>query len=102
MNRLLLGALSGIAMIACRQTPESGSGRDGPIETADVTIELHPYFRDLRVVHARVGGDTLRLLLDTGGGATLITPQLSPVEGAAQMAIRAAVNPRPERGRRET
>lgn len=77
MNRLLLGALSGMAMIACRQTPESGSGRDGPNETADVTIELHPYFRDLRVVHARVGGDTLRLLLDTGGGATLITPQVA-------------------------
>ena len=77
MNRLLLGTLSGLAMIACRQTPESGSGRDGPIKTADVTIELHPYFRDLRVVHARVGGDTLRLLLDTGGGATLITPQVA-------------------------
>ena len=31
--------------------------------------------------------------------STLITPQLAPVEGAAMMAIRAAVNPRPERGK---
>ena len=77
MNLLVLGTLSGMAIIACRQTPAPGSGRDRPIATADVAIELHSYFRDLRVVHARVGGDTLTLLLDTGGGATLITPQVA-------------------------
>lgn len=41
---------------------------------ADVTISLEPYFRDLRVVRATLDRDTLTLLLDTGGGATLLTP----------------------------
>ena len=41
---------------------------------ADVTIQLDPYFRDLRVVRATLDRDTLTLLVDTGGGATLLTP----------------------------
>ncbi|MFN8670400.1 MAG: hypothetical protein U0164_24690 [Gemmatimonadaceae bacterium] len=40
----------------------------------DMRIALHPYFRDLRTVRATVGADTLTLLLDTGGGATALTP----------------------------
>lgn len=48
---------------------------------ADAVIALDPYFRDLRVVHALAGGDTLTLLLDTGGGATLLTPDKAREHG---------------------
>ena len=53
-----------------------GGGDAGPQAQsgADVTIQLDPYFRDLRVVRATLNRDTLTLLVDTGGGATLLTP----------------------------
>jgi hypothetical protein len=51
------------------------------VVATDVAIPLHAYFRDLRVVRARVGSDTLTLLLDTGGGATLITPEVARQQG---------------------
>ncbi len=41
---------------------------------ADVIVRLDPWFRDLRTVRAVTEVDTLTLLVDTGGGATLITP----------------------------
>jgi Aspartyl protease len=40
-------------------------------------IALHPYFRGLRTVRAVVGDTAVDLLVDTGGGATLISPQLA-------------------------
>jgi hypothetical protein len=44
---------------------------------ADLSIPLTPYFRELRTVRAQLGDDTLTLLLDTGGGATLLTPAVA-------------------------
>jgi hypothetical protein len=44
---------------------------------ADITIPLDPYFRELRTVRAILDRDTLTLLLDTGGGATLLTPEVA-------------------------
>ena len=44
---------------------------------ADITIPLDPYFRELRTVRATLGRDTLTLLVDTGGGATLVTPAVA-------------------------
>ena len=44
---------------------------------ADITIPLEPYFRELRTVRATLDRDTLTLLLDTGGGATLLTPEVA-------------------------
>jgi hypothetical protein len=41
---------------------------------ADITIPLESCFRELRTVRAILDRDTLTLLLDTGGGATLLTP----------------------------
>jgi len=49
----------------------------GDATDADVEIALHPWFRDLRTVQATLGTDTLTLLFDTGGGATLITPAVA-------------------------
>jgi hypothetical protein len=44
---------------------------------ADITIPLEPYFRELRTVWATRDRDTLIFLLDTGGGATLLTPEVA-------------------------
>lgn len=44
---------------------------------ADVHIALQPYFRELRTVRVAQGDDTLTLLFDTGGGATLVTPAVA-------------------------
>lgn len=62
---LLLGASS------CRSALPSAQPE------ADVSIALTPYFRDLRTVRVHVGADTLAFLLDTGGGATLLTPSVA-------------------------
>jgi hypothetical protein len=51
--------------------------RPNPQPGADISIQLHPYFRDLRTVQATLGRDTLTFLFDTGGGATLITPAVA-------------------------
>lgn len=40
----------------------------------DIVVTLQPYFRDLMTVSVRAGPDTLRMLFDTGGGATLLAP----------------------------
>jgi hypothetical protein len=42
---------------------------------APVEVALALYFRELRTVQVTSGRDTLRLLLDTGGGHTLVTPE---------------------------
>jgi len=44
---------------------------------ADITIPLESYFRELRTVRATLDRDTLILLLDTGGGATLLAPDVA-------------------------
>lgn len=43
----------------------------------DAVLQLEPYFRDLRVVRLATGADTLTMLFDTGGGNTLIVPELA-------------------------
>jgi hypothetical protein len=57
------------------QTSEAPGRSAGPALPADpVEVRLTPYFRELRTVEAVSGRDTFRLLLDTGGGHTLLTP----------------------------
>jgi hypothetical protein len=43
----------------------------------EVRIRLEPYLGRLVTVPARLGQEPLRLLLDTGGGQTLITPEVA-------------------------
>ena len=62
------------AVAACGPGPRPG---DGEMAGGDVEIPLEPYFRDLRQVRVLAGRDTLALLLDTGGGATLLTPAVA-------------------------
>jgi len=59
-----------------------GSGRPAataaPLPPSDtLTLALEPYFRELRTVRVSAGGESLRLLFDTGGGATLVTPEVA-------------------------
>lgn len=81
MRRLLFCALASLAAPACDRDTGPGIVRDAVPETADVTVALHPYFRDLRVVRAQAGADTLTLLFDSGGGATLIAPHVARARG---------------------
>jgi Aspartyl protease len=43
----------------------------------DVRLTLAPYFRDLRVVHVTAGQRPLTMLVDTGAGATAISPEIA-------------------------
>lgn len=62
----------GLAVAACAPEPEP---------SPDVTLRLDPYFRDLRIVRVRAPADTLDLLFDTGGGMTLVTPEVAVRNG---------------------
>lgn len=43
----------------------------------DVEIPLRPYFRDLRSTEVRVGDGALTFLVDSGGGRTVLSPELA-------------------------
>jgi hypothetical protein len=49
----------------------------------DIDVELRPYFRGLRTVEAVVGRDTVPFLFDTGGGVTVISPEVARSIGCA-------------------
>jgi hypothetical protein len=68
--RSILAAVS-LALTSCGKSPPS----DQP--ASDVALTLVPYFRDLRTAHVVLGDDTLNLLVDTGGGATLLSPEVA-------------------------
>lgn len=44
-------------------------------QPASATLELQPYFRELRTVRVSIGQETFVFLFDTGAGVTAITPQ---------------------------
>jgi len=46
-------------------------------------LALHPYFRELKTARVSAAGRTLTMLLDTGGGATLITPAVAAQIGCS-------------------
>jgi hypothetical protein len=68
-------ALVGLGCAPRSQPPlQSGRAVDSSLPANPVEVPLAPYFRELRTVRAVSGADTLTLLLDTGGGHTLVTP----------------------------
>lgn len=75
-----LAFLAGL-VVACELAPGVTTGRDGAAKTTDTVISLLPYFRDLRVVRVQLGRDSATFLLDTGGGATLISPEVARRQG---------------------
>ena len=62
------------AMVGCEPTSRSETGS---VSELPVIVPLEQYVGRFVTVTAIVGGDTAKLLLDTGGGQTLITPQLA-------------------------
>lgn len=52
-----------------------------PTGSFEAELALSPYFRDLRTVQVTSAGRRLTLLFDTGGGATLISPQAAAALG---------------------
>lgn len=69
------------AVSAC--APGADQARSAAHLRETVTLELQPYFRDLRSVRVSDGTSQLTLLLDTGGGATLITPAVAERRGCS-------------------
>ena len=77
---LLLFSL--LAVPACGATSRVRASTGGAAPPRDAaTLALAPYFRELRVVHVMAGDDRLTMLVDTGGGATLVTPQVAARHG---------------------
>lgn len=72
-------ALLASAVFAACAGPESASENPGvPVEVA-----LNPYVGRLVTVDAVIEGDEARLLFDTGGGQTLISPEVADRIGCA-------------------
>lgn len=68
-------ALLGLCCAPHSQPPLlSSRAVDSSLPENPVEVPLAPYFRELRTVRVVSGADTLSLLLDTGGGHTLVTP----------------------------
>jgi hypothetical protein len=73
---LLMAAALWVSCVGRVQTADEPSrAARAPLPAAPAEVRLAPYFRELRTVEATSGEDTLRLLLDTGGGHTLLTPE---------------------------
>jgi len=47
------------------------------VPSSTITINLHPYFSDLKTIDVSIQGQRHKFLLDTGGGISLITPDLA-------------------------
>jgi len=64
-------ALAAVIAASCGEHVPDG------VPAADVALMLAPYFGELKTVKVTVGDDTLTMLFDTGGGATLVTPAVA-------------------------
>lgn len=73
------------ASAACagsRSSSVSTGAPGGAAGSASPTVlTLEPYGPNLKLVKARVGSETHPFILDTGGGTTLITPEIAKVAG---------------------
>lgn len=71
-QRYLVAAFTPLIITAC----EPHDGSDQTLATP-VEVALTPYIGQLVTVDAVIGTDTTRLLFDTGGGETLISPAIA-------------------------
>jgi hypothetical protein len=72
---VLFAALSLSCASPSHSPVRANHSNDNVLPRAPVEVALALYFRELRTVQVTSGRDTLRLLLDTGGGHTLVTPE---------------------------
>ena len=59
-------------------TPEAPAASP---EGTPAVLALQPYFRELKTVRVSAAGRPLTMLMDTGGGATLVTPDVARALG---------------------
>jgi hypothetical protein len=90
LRRLLCGSTATCLLTACASAPTSPpastekapTSASAPAATAPEVLKLTPYqTAGHRTVEASVGGQTLPFIFDTGGGITLITPELAAAAG---------------------
>jgi len=67
-----LALLTSVMVAACTGP---GGASDGPV--APVQVALEPYVGRLVTVDVGIDGDTVRLIFDTGGGQTLVSPEVA-------------------------
>lgn len=79
LNVLLCALVLGC--VAGNPSPSPDAELGGPRPPSDIVVPLRRYFRELMTVLVRADADTLTMLLDTGGGATLITPDVARRRG---------------------
>ncbi len=79
MRPRTLVRLSIVLLIACVGACETGSppGQTDASSDPPAVLELQPYVGRLVTVTGRLNGDSLRLLFDSGGGETLLTPRVA-------------------------
>jgi len=71
--------LMGVVLLAACATASNRPGRELP---APEVLALSPFMKtELRTVEVSVGGRPLRFLFDTGGGITVISPQVAELVG---------------------
>ena len=81
LSILVLCAASA-ACAGSRSSAVSTGAPSGAAGSASPTVlTLEPYGPNLKVIQARVGAETHPFILDTGGGTTLITPEIAKIAG---------------------
>ncbi len=73
----LLCVLAALAVGACSKSMLTVSNGPAATQARSTQITLEPYFAGLRTVTVGIGVRKLRFLVDTGGGSTLIVPELA-------------------------
>jgi hypothetical protein len=68
--------LLAISAAACGAGSDPASPPD-EARSSQATLTLQPYFGELKTVRIRAGQTSLTMLFDTGGGATLVTPDVA-------------------------
>ena len=77
--RLQLALTLFLSILICCELDKSDVSFDTSKERFDrpTEIPLHKYGGGLRTIKAQVGSDTILFIFDTGGGVTLITPEIA-------------------------
>lgn len=66
-----------LAAIAAVTLSELAAGQTAAPRAKSAVLTLRPYFRELKTVSVSAAGRSLTMLLDTGGGATLVSPDVA-------------------------
>ena len=80
MAKTRIGAASTarfLAAVASVALCELAAGQPAAPRAKTAVLTLQPYFRELKTVRVTTAGRSLTMLLDTGGGATLVSPDVA-------------------------